>query len=199
MDISYIKYVLSISAIVLTIVAYIPYIRDTYKGVTRPHSFSWLIWTIGTGIIFALQMSNGAGPGGWVTGCLTLVLGTVLVLSLRQNSIRATTLDYICLFAAFVAFTIWITIDQPLLSMIILSVVDMVGFIPTMRKSWDDPFSETMSLYAITTLRHTLAAVALSEYNTVTLLFPLSWIAANAGFTLLLLIRRRSVKNKATI
>ncbi len=194
MDIATIKYALSMIAIVLTIVAYIPYIRDTYLGRTKPHTFSWLIWTLGTGIIFALQMESGAGPGGWVTGCLTILLGTVLLLSLRQNITRPTLLDYLCLIAAIVALGVWYMTHLPLLSMLILSVVDMVGFIPTIRKSWNDPYSETVSLYFITTLRHMLAAVALTEYNAITLLFPISWVIANAAFTTLLLVRRKKVQ-----
>jgi hypothetical protein len=193
MDISAIKYVISLIAIALTVLAYIPYIRDTYTGKTKPHTFSWLIWTIGTGIIFAIQSGNGAGPGGWVTGCLTALLATVLILSLRQNITKPTVLDYVCLVAALGALGVWYVIEMPLVSMIILSIVDMVGFIPTIRKSWSDPHSETISLYFITTVRHILAAIALTEYNAVTLLFPISWILANAAFTVLLFLRRKNV------
>ncbi len=55
MELLNIKNVVGVVAIVLTFVAYTPYFLDLFKGKTKPHIFSWLIWTIVTSIIYALQ------------------------------------------------------------------------------------------------------------------------------------------------
>ena len=45
----------------------------------------------------------------------------------------------------------------------------------------------------ITTFRHVLSVIALSEDNIVTMLFPLTWVFANAAFAVVLIARRRAV------
>jgi hypothetical protein len=47
-----IKPILSAMAIVLTLIAFLPYIRSILHGVTRPHVFSWLIWGATTFVVF---------------------------------------------------------------------------------------------------------------------------------------------------
>jgi hypothetical protein len=93
---------------------------------------------------------------------------------------------------ALLAIPLWLIVKQPVLSIILLSTIDMLGFIPTVRKSWNLPYSETLSLYTITTFRHGLSIVALQHYSIVTVLFPATWVLANALFSILLIVRRRS-------
>ena len=94
---------------------------------------------------------------------------------------------------ALLSIPLWLVVKQPVLSIILLSSIDMLGFLPTIRKSWKDPYSETLSLYVITTVRHSFSILGLVEYNIVTLLFPLTWVFANAGFAIMLLMRRRLI------
>ncbi|HWY98863.1 MAG TPA: hypothetical protein VNY36_07255, partial [Bacteroidia bacterium] len=72
MDIDY-KTVCGIIASLIGTGCFIPYIKDIYKKKTKPHIYTWLIWTIlqVTGVIAMLK--NGAGIG-------VLALGTGSVL-----------------------------------------------------------------------------------------------------------------------
>src|SRR3989339_176926 len=99
--------------------------------------------------------------------------------------------DVLFLFFCFPAIPLWLIVKQPVLSIILLSAIDMLGFAPTVRKSWNDPYSETLSFYIITTFRHGLSVVALTQYNIITVLFPVSWVVANALFSVVLIIRRK--------
>jgi hypothetical protein len=187
------KSLASAVAIVLAFVGYAPYISDVVKGRTRPHIFSWLIWTIVTAIIFALQVNAGAGSGAYVTLALVGLLLAVLLLALRNGDRDIKRTDVAFLVLAILCIPLWLVVEQPVLSIVVLSTIDMLGFAPTLRKSWTDPFSETLSLYVITTLRHGLSILALFEYNLVTMLFPLTWVFANAAFAVLLIVRRRQL------
>ncbi len=191
-----IKIIISVIAVILTFVGYFGYIRDIVKGKTKPHVFSWFIWSIITGIIYALQVSAGAGPGSWVTLTLTVILILVFFLSLKNGSKNIQKIDIVFLILALGALPLWLVVKQPVLSIILLSTIDMLGFLPTIRKSWNDPYSETLSLYVITTFRHGLTIFALAQYNIVTWLFPASWVIANALFSLMLIMRRKAVKSQ---
>lgn len=192
------KIFISIVAIVLTFVGYIPYIKDTFIGKTKPHIFSWLVWTITTSIIYALQVSAGAGPGSWVTLAVIIVLLIVLLLGLKNGNKNIKKIDIVFLVLALVSIPIWLVVKQPVMSIILLSTIEMIGFLPTIRKSWNDPYSETLSLYTITTFRHGLSIFALAEYNIITWLFPATWVFANAVFSIILIVRRKKLKKETS-
>ncbi len=40
------KELLSACAILLTLIAFFPYIRSILQGKTRPHAFSWVTWSV---------------------------------------------------------------------------------------------------------------------------------------------------------
>ena len=187
------KFYISTAAIILTFVGYYPYFRDLFRGAIRPHLFSWLIWGIVTGIIFALQVSAGAGLGAYVTLAVAIISFAIFYFSIKKGTRDIAAIDIVFLVLALLSIPLWLVVKQPVLSIILLSSIDMLGFLPTIRKSWKDPYSETLSLYVITTVRHSFSILGLVEYNIVTLLFPLTWVFANAGFAIMLLMRRRLI------
>jgi hypothetical protein len=171
----------------------VPYFRDLLNGKTRPHVFSWLIWGIVTSIIFALQISAGAGVGAYVTLAVAALSFAIFLLSLRNGNRDIKRLDVVFFVLALLSIPLWLIVKQPVLSIVLLSTIDMLGFLPTIRKSWNDPYSETLALYVITTFRHALSILGLFEYNIVTMLFPVTWVFANAGFAVLLIVRRKKL------
>lgn len=187
------KNVISVIAIALTVIGYVPYIRDTLKGKTKPHVFSWFLWGGVTALIYALQASAGAGSGSWVTLAVAIIMLSVFFISLRNGNKDIKLIDIGFFILALFALGLWLIVDQPVLSIILLSAIDMLAFAPTIRKSWNAPYSETLSFYVITTFRHGLTFFALAEYNIVTYLFPATWVIANAGFAAILILRRRKI------
>jgi hypothetical protein len=55
------KTVLSAFAVVLTVLAYVPYCRDIINGKTHPHVYSWSLWEMLTLLIVESQGTVGAG------------------------------------------------------------------------------------------------------------------------------------------
>lgn len=190
-----IKNILGVIAIILTFVGYAPYFRDLLRGKTKPHIFSWFIWAIVTSIIYALQVSAGAGIGSLVTLAVAIISLLIFILGFKNGNKNIKKIDVVFLVLALLAIPLWLVIKQPVLSIILLSTIDMLGFAPTIRKSWNNPYSETLSLYTITTFRHTLSIIALANYNIVTVLFPATWVIANALFSIMLIVRRRKIKD----
>jgi hypothetical protein len=70
--------VLSVIVVILSLAAYIPYIKDTLRGKTKPHAFTWLVATITAGIAFALQLYGGGGIGAWPMFIITIICVVVL-------------------------------------------------------------------------------------------------------------------------
>lgn len=187
------KEVIGIVAVILTFVSYIPYFRDILKGKTHPHIYSWALWCLLTGIIFILQISDGAGPGAFISLGAGLMCTVVIALSLKYGKRDITLFDKVASFLALVAIGLWLIANQPVLSIILITIADMLAFLPTVRKSWMKPHTETLSLFVTNTFRFTLALFALDNYSILTALWPAAWVVANALFSLLLIVRRQQL------
>ena len=192
---SEIKNIIGIIAVTLVFVGYVPYIRDILKGTTIPHIYSWFLWGFVTTIVFALQLSGGAGIGSLVTlsaasMCLVVV---VLSLKLHRSKFDITYMDTAFLILGFVSLMVWLFAKRPVLSAILATTTDLLAFVPTIRKSWKKPYSETLSQNVINTVRFSLAFIALPTYSIVTALYPFSWAIGNGLFAIMLILRRKKL------
>lgn len=152
------------------------------------------MWGSITAIAFALQIQGGAGVGALVTLAAAIVCGFVFLLGLRNGNKDIALIDKVCLLLGTLALVLWLFAKQPVLSVIILSMADILGFIPTIRKSWKKPYEETLFSYQMNTFRFILALIALETYTIVTILYPLTWVIANGLFSIFLIVRRKQVK-----
>jgi hypothetical protein len=75
----------------------IPYFRDAVAGRTKPHVFSWLVWTITMGVVAGAQIAGGAGPGAWAALCAAGSNLAILVVAVRNHDFQATALDWFSL------------------------------------------------------------------------------------------------------
>lgn len=187
------KTVFTIIATAIGIYAFFPYLIDTLTLKTKPHAYTWLIWAItqGTAVV-------GIWYGGGSWGGLNLTVGVIFVIgiflfSLKYGTKNITRSDTIILIAALLAILVWWQLDQPLLSIIMISIIDVTGYIPSFRKSYIEPWSETLSSWLLFTFSNVFAVLALSEYNALTLTYIISISLANIALFLLCLFRRRLV------
>src|SRR3989338_10222221 len=97
------KALLGILAVLIALIGYIPYFRDIFLGKTKPHAFSWLVWTILTWTAFAGQLVAGAGPGAWVIGFSGIACVAVFLLALKKGEKNIYQSDWLCLIGAGVA------------------------------------------------------------------------------------------------
>lgn len=184
------KTVISIAAVILTIAGYIPYLKDTFSGKTTPHVYTWFIWTLVTAIAYALQVVGGAGVGSWVTLTVAFVSAVIFISGMRRGNKDITSLDTIFLILSLIALLLWLVAKQPILSVVLVSVIDILGFIPTIRKSWNKPYSETLFSYELNAVRHGISILALQQYSILTWLYPVTWTIANILFSLMVIMRR---------
>ena len=188
------KIVISIIAVILSFVGYGVYIRDILKRKVVPHTFTFLIWSIASSITWALQVYGGAGVGSWVTLAVSLICIFIFFLCLKYGEKHVTILDVIFLLLSLFGLFLWIVVKQPVWSIILLVSSDVIGFAPTVRKSWNKPHEEGLFTWEITAFRHGLSIFALQRFNILTMLYPVVWTVANALFSIFLIIRRKQIK-----
>ena len=153
------------------------------------------MWGFVTLIAFALQVSAGGGIGAYVTFTAGLLCTIVFIIGFTKKGKKdITQVDTIFFILALIALGFWLIAKQPVISAILTTGVDLLGFAPTIRKSWNKPYSETLSFYLLNTIRFILAVFSLQRYTIVTALYPLAWIFGNGLFGLMLIMRRKQLK-----
>lgn len=188
------KQLLSAAAIVLTFAIFFPYIRSIQCGKTKPHVFSWVIWGLGTLIVFFAQLAGGAGFGAWAIGISGAITSYIALLAYRK---RADTLitraDWMFFLAALSALPFWFITSDPLWAVVILTAVDIIGFGPTLRRAYTHPQEESVSFFTLAAVRNLLVVFALEHLSMTTVLFPAAVGFACLLLVLLLLYRRRAL------
>ena len=180
-------------SILLTLAGFYPYIRAIFKGQTKPHVFSWVVWSISTLVVFFAQLADDGGLGAWPTGLSGLITAYVALLAFyRRSEIVITRSDWFFFVLAMVSIPIWYATSSPLYAVMILTTVDLFGFIPTFRKGYEKPFDENISFYLIFGIRSFISIFALENYSLTTILFPAT-IGAMSFLMLPLLVYRRRI------
>lgn len=184
-------------SVVVNFIGYVPYFRDTLKGQTTPHIFTWLVWFVLATIGFSVQVSNGAGAGSWVMGFTALATFIIFLTALKKGKKNIARADWVSLLLAGVALFLWFFTKNPLLAIALTTTVDVVGgFFPTFRKSYMKPHEETVSLYVMYALAWIFSLFALEKFDLTNAFAPVVFVVVNVALIVFLLVRRGQLRNK---
>jgi len=198
-DIPTVKAVLSAIALVLTFAAFYPYIRAILREETKPHVFSWMIWAAGTVIVFFAQLADGAGIGAWPIGISGVITFLVAALALsRSGDTTIVPIDWVFLVLALSALPLWFASSNPFLAVLVLTIVDLLGFGPSVRKAYFAPHDENALFFSLGALRNGFVVAALEHYSWTTVLFPAAVGIACLIFVAVILARRQALSNDAS-
>ena len=186
------KEIFSAIAIALTFIAFYPYIRSIMRGDTKPHMFSWIIWGTTTFVVFLAQLDDGGGVGAWpigVSGSITIFVA--ITAYVKRTDVTITATDWVFFISAMSSLPFWYFTSDPLWAVVILTTVDILGFGPTVRKSYGQPYSESLPFFTIVTVRNLIVILALENYSITTVLFPAAVAAACILLMVMIMFRRR--------
>jgi hypothetical protein len=170
------------------------YIRDIFRGNTKPHIYTWLIWAIVIVIGFLGQWYGGGGAGSWATGVTAIYTIFVFFLALRYGTPDITNFDKICLTLALISIVPWLLTHNLLLSVILATFTDVIGFLPTIRKTWHAPRSESLGSMYFDALKHSLSIASLKQYSLITWLYPAGVLFAKIVIISEIWLRRSTLR-----
>ncbi len=177
----------------ISIVVFVNYLLSVLRGQSKPHMYTWLIWSLTQGIAVAAILYGNGGWGGIGLIMSTLSVYCIFILSLKYGTKNITRSDTVALALALLAIIPWVIFSQPLISVIFVVFIDLLGYIPSWRKSITEPWSESLLSWGTSPLSYVFALLALSEYNILTILYPAFVIIANYILVGICLIFRQRV------
>jgi hypothetical protein len=193
-----IKVILGFCSVIPAAIGYVPYVYNILKGKTKPHAYSWLVWSAIALVGFIIQVRGQGGPGSWLLGVATASTFSIFVLSLFYGHKDIHIADKISLAFATLAFVFLIGIDQPLTAAILITIIEAVGaFFPTFRKSYNKPFEETALAYFTYAISIGLSLLALEHYTLASILYPSVDFLLYFTLVTFLLVRRYQVKSSS--
>ncbi len=177
------KETIAIIASIIAIVGNVPYLWDVIKKRVQPHPYTWLVWTIVSAITFFGQSASGAGIGALPTAASEIFTVIIFFFSLQYGFKHIVKSDTFFLAIALLGLVPWIITKDATISVVIAVTIDVIAFIPTIRKTYRTPKSETPILYSMNVLRHILALFSLQAYNIATTLHSMAMIVTNSIMT----------------
>ena len=179
-------------SLVIALVGQVLYLWSIARKHSKPHAFSWLIWSVLNIIAFFAQYSKGAGPGAWATAFTAFACFSVTAWALFQGEKDITRSDRITFIGALMTVPVWYFTQNPLCAVMLIILIDALGYWPTFRKSYFRPREEMISTYVLGTVKFIFSLLAMENYSLVTALYPAFMIAGNTVF-IAMVVWRRSV------
>lgn len=194
-----IKIIFAILASIIYIIGPIPYVRDIFLHKTKPHSYSWLIWCVLQTTIAVVMLRGGAGEGSVPVILSSIICGFIFILSLWHGTSNIKSFDLICLIGALFAIGIYLFLHNGLLSVILVVAIDFIALLPTLRKTYQEPNTETMSLYLLGFLGHIFSLFAIANFTIITSLYLISVAITNFACVGVILLARKRDKDISKI
>ncbi len=137
---------LVILSLPISILGAYAYIRDTVRGKTKPNRVSWFLWALapllGTVVAISADADWWATSRTFMAGFIPLVVVIASFVN-PQSYWKLTFFDVLCGAFSLVAIVLWLIVDSPSLAILFLVIGDGCACIPTLRKAWTNPETET--------------------------------------------------------
>jgi hypothetical protein len=175
-------------AISLNIIGYVFYIKSIIKGNAKPNLVSWFMWMLAPFIGVFFQLKAGAGLSVlpvFMAGFGPLVIITAALL-VRNTLWKVNSFDLLCGAMSLVALVLYITTHNLSISIIFAILSDALAFVPTFKKTWQHPESESVAGYSWCILSNTVGLLIIKDWTFVIYSFSMYLIVFNIAEVIIL-------------
>lgn len=186
--------VIGIAAGFLSLLGFVPYLVTIYQGKTQPNLATWWIWTIVGIILSTSYYSAGAVYTLWVPICSAIGHLVIAIFALKYGEGGWNRFDRVCVLGTGISLFLWWQFNSPLIALSISIVIDFLGALPTIRKSYHEPKTEDPLTWMIFLAAHTLNLFAIKHWSFALSAYPLYLFTITTTIVVLLLRPKRQVK-----
>ncbi len=185
-----VHFIFGLVAGILSFLAFVLYYISIVRGTTIPNRATWLILTI-VGVLVSLSYySVGAIETMWVPICNVIGTAIAFLLSIKYGESKWSTLDMVCISVSILSVIIWGLTKTAILVLLINIFIDFLGVLPTIKKSYLNPKSESYLPWLVTTISCVLNIFAIQDWRFSIFVYPIYMLVFNGIITLPLLLFR---------
>lgn len=173
---------LVVISVLISCVGGYAYVRDTWRGTTKPNRVSWGMWAfaplIGTGAALAAGADLWTVVRTFMAGFIPLVVFTASFWN-RQSYWKTTSFDLGCGALSLVALGAWLFLGLPAYAVPIAALGDFLAALPTIVKAWKFPETETGLTYVTSLFSVLLVLPSIHVWNLQSSSFQMYLIVVN--------------------
>ncbi len=141
------------------------YLRGVSTGKEKPSRATWFIWTLNSVLLLPSYSASGAEDtvwlsAGYMAGCFIIAL-----LTIKFGEGGWSRLDRFCLSGAVAGALLWAATGSALTMFVITLGIDILGVLPTIKKSWQYPDKEDVLAWSILLLGGVVSLFAVKEWS----------------------------------
>lgn len=182
---------------VVSAFAFVPYLYSITQG-TKPSLATWTIWTI-VGLLTCssyLSANEGWVSTAWVA-VVYVIAPFITALMTWWYGARYTGLDtveIVCMCGALCGVFIWLSTHSAFAALMVFIVIDCVGVVPTVVKSFRDPYSESLLAWSCSLVGCSLnlCAIEVGHWSIAEASYPV-YLALSVWMTCATIVFRRRI------
>jgi hypothetical protein len=179
----------------------IPYWRDAIYWRTIPHPFTQSIWLIligFNGYVLWINQEYYALMG------ISILCFSIIVFGIGYGirwlkKILINWFDYAIFILSIAILIYWYLSENTLNTVIMTGLIDFISFLPTIKKSWLQPWTETAFAYCTGILNILFLMLAQNSPNPETMIYWVTYIMVNSIVIWILISRRWYLKGYNSI
>lgn len=150
------------------------YVRDTLRGATSPNRVTWSLWALEGVLAFGVEVQQHVGLASWMTLMLGLVPCVVVFASFKNSHSvwKIGAFDIFCGSISLAGLAFWAFVNEPTIALISFVCADQVAALPTLRKSWLAPDTESPWAFVMGCFNCAITILTLRVFTTEGALFP---------------------------
>ncbi len=168
-------------AILFSLIGTSFYIRDIFRGKTKPNAVSWVIWMIAPFVGVFLELKAGAGLSVIPVAMAGFIPVLVIVAAIiKRNAVwRITNFDIFCGILSVIALVLYVLTRNTAISISFAIASDFLAGVPTLVKSWRFPETETAGAYIPGIVNNTIALFVIRHWTYSIYSFSIYFIVEN--------------------
>ncbi len=181
----------SLISTTILIIGITPLWRDIIRWLTIPHPFTVWVWLILVSINIYILFENQQYIAMIAPIVLWICLAWETTVGIRKIwKISINWFDYLCIFLSFSCVLYLILFKNLENTAIFTAVIDFIALLPTFKKSWLQPWTETAWSFFIGWFSQLFTILALDAPNIETMIFWWYILVMDLLLTFFILIRR---------
>jgi hypothetical protein len=168
------------AAAIASLIAAGLYIRAMIKGQARPNRVTWLLWSVAPFIATAAEVYSGvtwAVIPVFMTGFAPFLIFCASFFTKAYWKLGK--FDYLCGGISVLALVLWVATMEPVLSIILAIVADAIASIPTLKKAYHKPETESVWPFLTGIFNAVAALVVAVTWSFTEISFPIYLLAIN--------------------
>lgn len=186
-----IKLLFGIASWMCVLYGFVIYIHSILKGETKPHLYTRILYLWITGVVFAWQLKSNAWYALIFSGFNVFYCFLSLFLTCKYGTKDIIFFDAVLLFFWFISLLLWYFLWNPLYSVILMTLIDLFATIPTVRKTYNDPYSENLGVYIIGLFSILFSILAVKEYSMINLFYLVFLVPIELSYIIVIIRGRK--------